>query len=355
MSGCSIRAFLFPSRRRPPRPAPRPRGASKARLLLWMAAAFLAGAPPAGGADAPLLAPESGPWPAGGGFSFATKQEKIRRSVSGIACPPATTAPRVCLVAFDEGAALDGGFFYVAGSHAARRGDCRSNPDSRHVVRFRRDPATGRAARGPGNGLADRADATGLWATMAKLPELAPYVGERKCLGTEPPRDEPSLKGSRGVNIEGLAAGAGRLHFGFRGPAVDGRAPILSVDAAELFDGGRPRPEVAWLELGPRRGVRDLQAVKDGLLVLAGPDDDAASAAAGWVVALWDGRADADGIGRPKVLGTLGLRGLVRRDCDEEIKPEAIAVVEDGPSAYRVLVLSDGMCDGGPLMFRVPR
>ena len=48
-----------------------------------------------------------------------------------------------------EGAATDGRYFYVTGSHSAKRGDCASNPGSRHVIRFRLDPATGRALRSP--------------------------------------------------------------------------------------------------------------------------------------------------------------------------------------------------------------
>lgn len=41
------------------------------------------------------------------------------------------------------------------------------------------------------------------------------------------------------------------------------------------------------LHVGSRRGIRDMQAVKDGILVLAGPDDDKASADAGWTISLW--------------------------------------------------------------------
>ena len=40
---------------------------------------------------------------------------------------------------------------------------------------------------------------------------------------------------------------------------------------------------------------------------------------------------------------------------NKELKPEAITVLEESTSAYRVLVLSDGMCDGGPLVFTIAR
>ncbi|MEG9524406.1 MAG: DUF3616 domain-containing protein [Hyphomicrobiales bacterium] len=338
----------------------------------------------------PLVAPEGGPWASGDGFSFERKEKKTRRSVSGIACGDVvgSSGRRICLFAFDEGvearfgalgpdrltpmkervvlrpsedeldaegAALDREYFYVTGSHSAKRGDCTSNPGSRHVVRFRRDAATGLAARKASGELLDYADSgPRLWEIMASLAELAPYVGERKCLGTEPPEKAPDLKGQRGVNIEGIAAADGRLTFGFRGPANGGIAPVLTVNAAGLFGSEPADPQVTFLDLGPRRAIRDLQSVKGGLLVLAGPDDDAASADAGWLLSLWDGKV-VPGVVRPKVLAKLDLNGLVRKDCDEEIKPEAVTVVRDDPNVLQVVVLSDGMCDGGPLAFRIRR
>ncbi len=47
-----------------------------------------------------------------------------------------------------------------------------------------------------------------------------------------------------GINIEGLAAGQRRLYFGFRSPVVEGKALLLSVHAAALFEPGA--------ELAPR-------------------------------------------------------------------------------------------------------
>ena len=133
----------------------------------------------------PSVQPDSGPWDSGAGFHFELKKKKLqktRQSVSGIACNLNAAQQRVCLLAFDEGAearyatldrqalridaepvvllgtteeldaeaaATDGRYFYVTGSHSAKRGDCASNPGSRHVIRFRLDPATGRALRSP--------------------------------------------------------------------------------------------------------------------------------------------------------------------------------------------------------------
>ena len=357
--------------------------------LLASALAFSAGA--SAQPAPPSLQPDSGPWKSGAGFDFdlgKKKLQKTRQSVSGIACNLDARQQRVCLVVFDEGAqarhasvgdkaltadaepvvlratadeldaegaATDGRYFYVTGSHSAKRNDCASNPGSRHVLRLRLDPATGRASRAQ----ADLADSGRLWPIMQAQPELAPHVGERKCLGSEAPPEAPALAGQQGVNIEGLAVQGGRLYFGFRGPASKGVAQVLAVDADALFapQAARdPKATVTRLALGQNRGIRDMVAVKTGFLLLAGPDDSSASQGTGWTVAWWDGKTAAAGsVVQPRVLAALDLSGVKLHKCDKELKPEAMTVLKETPAAYKLLVLSDGLCDGGPLAFTVAR
>lgn len=255
----------------------------------------------------PRLQPDNGPWASGAGFDFdlgKKKRKKTRQSVSGMACNLDASQRRICLLAFDEGAqaryayvgdkswtldaepvvlrdtadeldaegaATDGRYFYVAGSHSAKRNDCASNPGSRHLIRFRLDPATGRALRSPGGALVEHADTGRLWPIMQAQAGLAPHVGERKCLGSEPPDKTPRLAGQQGVNIEGLAVQGGRLYFGFRGPVLKDTALVLAVDADALFDAQAardPKATLTRLALGPNRGIRDMVAVKNGLLLL---------------------------------------------------------------------------------------
>jgi hypothetical protein len=345
----------------------------------------------------PVIKPDSGPWDSGAGFHFdlgKKKLQKTRQSVSGMACNLDAIRQRICLMAFDEGAqaryayvgnkvltidaepvvlrastgeldaegaATDGRYFYVTGSHSAKRGDCASNPGSRHVIRFRLDPATGRALRSPAGSasgkLVDYADSGRLWSLMQAQPELAPHVGERKCLGSEPPAKAPTLAGQQGVNIEGLAIRDGQLYFGFRGPVLNGVAKVLAVDADALFSSeaaSTPGTTLTSLALGQRRGIRDMVAVKTGFLLLAGPDDSSTSQSVGWVVAWWDGKA-ATSVVQPRLLAALDLSDVKLRQCDKELKPEAITVLEETPAAYKLLVLSDGLCDGGPLAFTIAR
>jgi hypothetical protein len=328
-------------------------------------------------ADLRVIKPQAGPLDAGDGFSFADTSTKTRQSASGIACPQNRSGKHICLIVFDEGgearyatidgkiftpdlervvvlrdeggeldaeaAATDGRFFYVTGSHSVKRNNCAQDPARQHVIRFAVDPGTGRAARDANGKLTDYSDSSRLPALMALLPELKQHVG--RCLGGE----------EGGANIEGLAIRGERLFFGFRGPAKNKQALILSVDAAAFFQGADAKPEITRLVVGGGRGIRDLHAVKDGILVLAGPDDDEDNQNKSYRIALWDGRKGSRKAVKPKMLAQLGLKKIELRDCDKETKPEALAVLEDSPKRYRIMILSDGMCDGGPLLFAIPR
>jgi hypothetical protein len=189
---------------------------------------------------------------------------------------------------------------------------------------------------------------------MLAQPELQAYVGEHKCLGSEPPPKAPGLTGQQGINIEGLAVQGDRLIFGFRGPVINGAALTLAVDANALFEGGDAKPQVTQLALGVHRGIRDMVRVSDGILVLAGPDDDHASLSQGWALFWWDGQASRTLV-QPRLLARLDISGVKLRSCDAEIKPEALTVLQESPTAYQLLVLSDGLCDGGPLVFTLAK
>lgn len=346
--------------------------ATCASLMVLCCAQALAQTPSA--ANVPSVKPTGGLWDSGEGFAFDLSKKKAlktRQSVSGIACNLDAQQNRICLLAFDEGAqaryatlkngklvmdaeqvlfpgvageldaeaaATDGRYVYVTGSHSAKRSDCSSNPHSRHVIRMALDPKTGRALR------ASYANSERLWAVMQAQPALAPYVGEGKCLGRAPD----------GINIEGMAVQAGRLYFGFRGPVLDGATFVLALDADALFGSADPNATVLRLALGEHRGIRDMVALSNGFLILAGPDDYQASQDVGWAFFWWDGKSGGVAA-QPKLLATLDLNEVKLRWCDRTLKPESLAVLEETPRAWRLLVLSDGMCDGGALEFNVAR
>lgn len=337
-----------------------------AGLLLTSAAA----------AAEPTVKPLAGPIAVTGSFGFAADVDKpkkrneqvakLRKSVSGIACKPSGR----CLIAFDEGTearfatldgtsytaepkpvtlaprglfegpeageidaeavAFDGHSFYVTGSYARKRKDCALNVSSRQVVRL-----------GPRGGAFTLGD---LGPALDVTPLLDAARGA--CLD------------GRGLDIEALAVKDGRLWFGLRGPAANGVAHVLSVDVAAPFQipPAAGAPKLFDIAVGAGRGVRDMATVAGGFLILAGPDDAPAHADTSWRVLFWDGAS------ATKPLATLDLSGVSpRKDvdgCDDEAapKPEALLVTRDDPAApYGLTVLSDGLCDGGPLRFEVPR
>jgi hypothetical protein len=346
------------------------------RLLLSIACAGGLAAAQPGRADEAPLEPVVAPIAATGSFGFiSTKNSpekrakevlKRRRSASGIACWTAPGDARRCLIAFDEGgaarlatvsaaayapdpapvpvkpaakevdaegAALGDGRLYVVGSHAKKRkvenGACEANPDSATLVRYGFDPATG-PTTGPEDGF--------LIDALRTTPALAPHLG--KCLN----------KG-QGLDVEGVAYQAGRLWFGFRGPTDGADALLLSVDAEGVFDASKApvAGDLHRAAVGAGRAIRDMQAVGDDLLLLVGPDDRESDQPYGLV--LWNATAGARWSRDLDLAGLPGDRPALDGCTDKEIKPEAVSVVDPAADPWRILILSDGLCDGGPMWF----
>jgi hypothetical protein len=346
-------------------------------LLILTFAIFCAVIGARADSDPPKVAPDGPTWSAGSGFQFESKAGKKRESLSGIACPSPSPSPRLCVAAFDEGsearyvlidrdhlvpqpdrivllpddqeldaegAARDGDTVYITGSHSLKRGHCEVNPNSRHVFRFKVDAQTGRAEHDASGKPASLEDDHGnLWKILTANTTLREFAG--KCLG----------KPSHGVNIEGLAVKDGMLYFGFREPAKDKHTYILPLRADQLFSAaGVSNAEPVQIKAGAGRGIRDMLAVPEGLLLLLGPDDDNGKDV-GWSVALWAGSNSND----PKILADLDLSGVSPKPCPSrdttDVKPEAMAMLDDGNSFRRLLILSDGMCDGGAMSFLIPK
>ena len=98
-------------------------------------------------------------------------------------------------------------------------------------------------------------------------------------------RDIPSKE--NGIDIEGLAVRNGKLYAGFRGPVLRGNfVPILEFEFSKPVAHNR----VLYVKL-QGRGVRDMVAVKEGFLILAGPVGDGAQS---YQIYLWNGRNMAD-------------------------------------------------------------
>lgn len=231
------------------------------------------------------------------------------------------------------------GYYYVTGSHGlARQGEFQSSRF--FLVRFPVDPTTGAptftfTAATPAPEIA-RTD--GLRAALRALPQVGSFAEE--------PLNE------NGVTIEGLAVLGRSALFGLRSPCIDGHAFVVQVPLASLFQLQPPMATASALPLGDNAGVLDLAAVKDGVLILSGRSDDRRSertAACGKpgarpqpAVWFWSG---VDGE-PPRPLGR--LPGL-----SAEVSAETLLVLNEDERSYRVLVLFDGLVDGGPMEFSI--
>jgi hypothetical protein len=328
--------------------------------------------------DPPKIKPEGPVWTVAPDFAFNGDQDEIakkRRSLSGIACPAPSESPRLCIAAFDEGgearyvivgptgftpqqgsitlrdddkevdaegAARDGSIVYITGSHSPKRGPpCKVHEHSRHVYRFKVDVVTGLAVSAPEDAKKR------LWKALQKS-KLGKFVEDDECH-------------NHAVNIEGLAAKAGDLFFGLREPSKDKTAYIVKVGADALFGTADLDLDIYQFDVGGGRGIRDLLAVPEGVLMLLGPDDDEGNKKVSWRIALWDRDGLPSKIIEPKLLAQLDLEGLNPNECgdnknkDGDLKPEAMTMLGGGADFYRLLILSDGMCNGGPLSFRIQK
>ena len=153
------------------------------------------------------------------------------------------------------------------------------------------------------------------------------------------------LISGNGLNIEGLVVSGGKLFAGLRAPTLDAKAFIITIDVDKLFEPGAPISEtdvrVILVPLGPGRGIRDLAWLRDGqLLVLSGPAQDVQLPFEIHVLNIVDG-------------ATALLGSLSELTEAPDAKAEAISVLSQQENVVNVLVMFDGLKNGGPREYRL--
>lgn len=146
-----------------------------------------------------------------------------------------------------------------------------------------------------------------------------------------------------GVDIEGLASAEGRLYIGFRGPVLRGNwVPVMITAFDDLS-----RHELRWLQLGGR-GVRSLERVEGGFLLIGGAVSDAEMS---YELYFWDGEDCLPDDGESACV----VQGLGSLPAADGAKPEGIAVLQDrGPTnGWDIIVVYDSADKGTPKTFRV--
>ena len=320
----------------------------KLRLAIAVATLFLASA-----AFAQTIAPQPAQWTVAPSFG---KSADARENISGAACTATEPPFRSCLAINDqkkyaqlfsisgktimpgptvrllddsadgdpdaEGAAYDQGFFYAVGSHGLSRKKAKLTVASFLVFRFPALSQTGKAGE--------------IAAAVQTSSKLRDAIRAAEFIG---PFAEKPLN-ANGANIEGIAVNAGTLYVGFRAPSLEGRAFVLSAAVDGVFGSGNLAAKVHPLALGPGRGIRDLARVDGGILVLAGPAVGENVPAS---VFLWNPSSRA----LKKLADLSGIPAGA--------KAETLLVLGQTPQHYDVLVMFDGISDGGPVEYLVPR
>jgi hypothetical protein len=141
------------------------------------------------------------------------------------------------------------------------------------------------------------------------------------------------------ADIEGIAVKDGVIHLGFRAPVLSGKAFIVSTPVSAVFGSDPLNPTVRPVALGPNTGILDLATVSDGLLVLAGPTRDLAGPSS-----LFHFN---DSTGQLKPIAEF-VEPVDRR-------AKGLLLLQDDPEFFRVLVLFDGVPDGGPTEYAAQR
>ena len=169
--------------------------------------------------------------------------------------------------------------------------------------------------------------------------KIGPHVD--KCPDKPSKKKQGDFAHEQGANVEGLAILGGNLFVGFRGPVQNGGRTSSSSIAMPCSARRAPRTSTIEVKLGNGMGVRDLAAVAGGLLVLSGPGDDDPGKAA---IYYYDD-------GKGTVVFALGQIP----DPADGGKPEALLLLEETPTRYRVLVLSDSAKNGEPTEFLIDK
>ncbi len=235
-----------------------------------------------------------------------------------------------------EGLAVEGNSLYVIGSHSAKRKSVAAVENTREKNRRRLTTA---AKRQPYRDclLKIELNDDGTKESIART-SLAEYFDT-----TEPFKTHRSVAGKEnGVDIEGLAVKDGILYVGFRGPVLRGNyVPILRCK----FSDPPTECELLFVNL-EGRGVRDLIAVQNGLIILAGPIADGSET---YRLCYWNGEDQVPGTDVEMASLDSGLKSLgdlpmpVTRG---PLKAEGIALVRETAQTWEFIVMFDGDSGG---------
>jgi hypothetical protein len=221
-----------------------------------------------------------------------------------------------------EAAASDSQYVYIVGSHSIRRtqvdaeGDYKKNRKRLTRIRPHADSYSLFRLKLSDEGELLEKDSV----------DLRDILRDDEVLGSF--FSMPGKEG--GIDIEGVAVKDGRLFIGFRGPVLRGNfvpVVVLEFDQPQQY-------ELRFVQLGGR-GIRDLVAVEDGFLILAGPVGDGDGS---YQLHLWNGEDCVPGA--EELAGTIVAVAELAAGPGE--KPEGVTLLAESAGQWQLLVVSDG-------------
>jgi hypothetical protein len=258
-----------------------------------------------------------------------------------------------------EGLAADGGWLWVVGSHALKRGKPKREKHGaakalKRLRRLQRDPNRFFLGRVPlaqeGDGVVHPVDVAGERRAQS-VPLARTKSALARWLAAEPLLDAAFALPAKenGFDIEGLAVRGDRVWLGLRGPVVNGHAIVVELDMKTDGDGhlkarkldGKRRYRLHLLDTAGL-GIRELTLDGPDLLVLLGPTMSAEGP--GRILRWRDAVDDASsGVIAPERLEFLcELPYHAGADHAEGLEPwpeageRAFLVIYDGPADHRV-------------------
>lgn len=149
-----------------------------------------------------------------------------------------------------------------------------------------------------------------------------------------------------GIDIEGIAVDGDQIYLGFRGPVLRLNYVPVVVTKFEELSYSEPHYEIRYVNLGGN-GIRDITKVEDGFLIIAGPVGDGFGP---YQLYFWNGVDTIPGKDKPKE-SQITLLGEI--PTPEGAKAEGITVIEGSRSVYKVIIVYDGIPNGGATLFQV--
>jgi hypothetical protein len=216
--------------------------------------------------------------------------------------------------------------YYITGSHSVtKKGNM--NKERRSVFRVTVDHKTGH------------------WNKISRK-SLLDLIRDNATLS---PHWEQSLQ-QDGINIEGLAWKAGQLYFGFRSPNLKEHALVLQVPTQGLFEKGKDEHTLHRVPLGRGLGIRELVAIREGFLLVAGNAGDSPTAEQPKSPNYLKGRPYGIYFWDPITNIVQRLATFARPG-----RPEAMVVLTDTKNTTEVLVLFDGVRGGAPTAYTLTK